>query len=190
MAAINSGILENLGIKDEPFIADSILGQLLYNLANEGLIPKFRESATAKGVVATKRLRSSLAPKTPVETPQDVTVTIVGEDYWEYADRGRRAGKMPPVKSIEEWITAKGIQVRRSKSQSGQSVMAARRSMAFGIARSIAQKGTIKRFGYKGSNFVGEVLSSRQMKLVAEYFAEQTGKQLLIYVSNDTSTAR
>lgn len=184
MEAINSGVLSKFGKADEPFVTDSLMGQLLYNIAKDGIIVKLRESATKKGVVATKALRSSMRPTLPAVTSRDVKVSVTGEEHWIWAEEGRRKGKFPPIKAIEEWITAKGIQVRKSRTQSTKSVLAARKSMAFAIARSIAKKGTIKRFGHKGSGFVKDVINSRQMKLMAEYFAEQTGKQLLIYVSN------
>jgi hypothetical protein len=31
-------------------------------------------------------------------------------DYWKYIEYGRKAGKFPPLQSIEEWIKVKGIQ--------------------------------------------------------------------------------
>jgi len=49
---------------------------------------------------------------------------------------GRRAGKQPPIKAIEDWIKAKGLTpVEKNMSTS---------TLAFLIARKIAQKGTKK----------------------------------------------
>lgn len=49
---------------------------------------------------------------------------------------GRRAGKMPPIKAIEDWIKAKGIKPLEDKLSTS--------SLAFLIARKIAEKGTDK----------------------------------------------
>jgi len=49
---------------------------------------------------------------------------------------GRRAGKQPPIKAIEDWLKAKGITpIEKNMSTS---------TLAFLIARKIAQKGTKK----------------------------------------------
>lgn len=49
---------------------------------------------------------------------------------------GRRAGKMPPIKAIEDWIKAKGLKPVEDKITTS--------SLAFLIARKIAQEGTNK----------------------------------------------
>jgi len=47
---------------------------------------------------------------------------------------GRRAGKMPPIRAIEEWIRAKGIRPLEDRLSTS--------SLAFLIARKIAERGT------------------------------------------------
>lgn len=51
--------------------------------------------------------------------------------YAEYVENGRRAGKMPPVKMLEEWAYKK-LRVAREQA----------RSVGYLIARKIAKKGT------------------------------------------------
>lgn len=55
-----------------------------------------------------------------------------GSAYFQQQIKGRRPGRFPPIKSILEWIDAKGI------SFDGIS----KKSLAFVIARKIAKKGT------------------------------------------------
>lgn len=50
--------------------------------------------------------------------------------------RGRRPGRMPPIKSIADWIKSKGIQGRNKK---GQFIKV--QSLAFAIAKHIAKSG-------------------------------------------------
>jgi hypothetical protein len=92
---------------------------------------------------------------------------------------------MPSIKSIEEWITAKGIPVRRSRGQSKQSVLDRRHSMAIAIAKKIYLKGTIKRFGYKGSDFIKEVLTDQNLQVISDIIAEKYGMKLAIYATTE-----
>lgn len=38
-----------------------------------------------------------------------LTVSIQLEDYWQYLENGRKAGKFPPVEKIKEWIKVKPV---------------------------------------------------------------------------------
>jgi hypothetical protein len=62
------------------------------------------------------------------------------EDYWQYVEEGRRAGKMPPIKNIYEWIRYK--RPIQDKIQQSPDKIAATKSLAYVIARKIGQKGT------------------------------------------------
>lgn len=61
-------------------------------------------------------------------------VTISLEDYWYYLEHGRKAGKMPPIQPIIEWIESKPVPPKVE----GLTV----RQRAFAIARSIGKNGT------------------------------------------------
>lgn len=50
--------------------------------------------------------------------------------YWQYVENGRKAGKMPPISAIKNWISAKHIPAYKNID-----------SAAFLIARSIGKKG-------------------------------------------------
>ena len=63
-------------------------------------------------------------------------------DNWKYVEDGRKAGKMPPIQSIYEWIQNK--RSVQSKIKNAKNRITATKSLAFVIARKIGAKGTPK----------------------------------------------
>jgi hypothetical protein len=103
-----------------------------------------------KGHVATGKGYTSLEAKV-VGQGADFAVAIMGEDYLEYQDTGRRAGKMPPVDPLAKWVQQKGIESDPKKA----------RGIAFAIAKAhkrIGMHSTDKgrRIDMKKRNFLGE----------------------------------
>jgi hypothetical protein len=82
-------------------------------------------------------------------------------------DEGLDAGKaFPNVGNIILWMKRKNIQPRKSVGSRGSQFTSRvagsqgdrnYRASAFAIAKAIHQKGTIKRFGYKGSNILSVI---------------------------------
>jgi hypothetical protein len=184
--ALNKGLLDNIGVSanDPDLKAGNLLEEILQNVA-QTLTDALRKEITEKGVTASKSLRSSVNPSNAVTVADGVQVQIVMADYYGWVEEGRRKGKRPPIKSIEEWITAKGIQVRQSNSEGTQSVLDRRRSMAYAIASKIAKKGTIKRFGYKGANFIKDVLTPQNIEAIAQHLSDMAGRKIELYVSTE-----
>jgi len=99
-------------------------------------------------------------------------------------------------KSIESWIKAKGIRPYR-KLKSGYKFAktstlkdSAYKSAVFAIMKSIADRGTIKRFGYKGSNLFEMVYKEIEDKIgveVTEAYAEDLRIELrkIININNE-----
>lgn len=77
-------------------------------------------------------------------------------------------------KRIERWVRAKGIRPYRklkngfkfAKTSTGRN--SAYKSMLFMIQKTISDKGTIKRFQYKGSNLLDEVYRDMEKKIGVE----------------------
>lgn len=74
---------------------------------------------------------SNLRRETRVITIEDA-IRVIMPDYAVYVDKGRKAGKMPPVKAIMKWMRDKGI-----RSKSGIRTI----DIAYVIARSIGERG-------------------------------------------------
>jgi hypothetical protein len=98
-----------------------------------------------------------------------LTIEIVPE-YARIVDEGRQSGKTPPVEPIKQWIKRKGILKSERATKGTRQTKKAKpsfekrlTSMAFAVAKNIGKKGTIKRFGYKGSNFWSDVMNSSDM---------------------------
>lgn len=85
-----------------------------------------------------------------------IELNITMLDYWGAVDEGRKAGKMPPIDKIREWLTYPNV---RDKIRFGQNDSAftesERNSLAYVIARKIGQHGT------RGTNFATNVFNSR-----------------------------
>lgn len=190
--AINKGLLDKFGIPDSP-MPNSLLADLVINVAQK-LVDVLREDMRQKKLKATGNLIGETKVVDFQETANGVTVPIEMASYYLWADQGRgrtrqgnNGGKFL-WQSIEEWITAKGIPVRKSKQESGQSVLEARKSMAVAIAKKIHSRGTIKRFGYKGGNFIGDVLTPANIDAIAQHLGDALGKPITAYVTSEIAT--
>lgn len=100
-----------------------------------------------------------------------VTFSLTMADHWKFVNDGRKKGKRPPADKFDEWQSGKGInalQIYRSKlknpEKSTVTFKKARRSLSFAIAEAIAKKGTIKRFGYRGSLFYTSVINDGRIE--------------------------
>ena len=67
-----------------------------------------------------------------------VVISIQLEDYWQYVENGRKAGKYPPINAIKNWISVKPVLPRPLKSGK----LPTQNQLAFLIARKISRVGT------------------------------------------------
>ena len=122
-------------------------------------VTALRESADSKGLDATGVLQASITFE-PKIIGDFLRFQLKMADYYEWADKGRKPGKFPPLKPILDWMKAKGIVPRNERGKRLKTTRKSLENLAFAIRKKIAQKGTIKRFGYKGSNFYTDVIPS------------------------------
>lgn len=124
-------------------------------------------------------------------------------DAWRWAENGRKAGKRPPIAPIERWITYRGIDVKkvrqwdiRKKDANGKTylykpyakisdTLKLRNILASVIARSIGQKGTIKRFGYKGSKFLSSVVTPQALQDLSTQLSEAVGYTIAVSIAKN-----
>ena len=178
-------LLPTIGIDEKTAgMGGTVLGDAMVEVA-QVIIDKLKMSIREKGVKATGNLTQSIQAGFPSVTPSGITIAIEMADYYQWVEDGRRKGKRPPIMAIEQWISAKGIQVRQSKKQSGQSVLEMRKSLAIAIARKIHSKGTIKRFGYKGAGFIADVITQQNVDTIAQKLSDLTGLRLTAYITTE-----
>lgn len=93
-------------------------------------------------------------------TLKGVKGTLSALDYSYYMQHGRGSGKFPPIQTIQHWLEQKGIQpIERKLSLS---------SLAFLIARKIAQEGT-KRFQNNGTPaFIDQVITPERIQNIIQ----------------------
>lgn len=65
-------------------------------------------------------------------------ILFKAEEYWKYAEYGRKSGKWPPISAIEKWIDIHRI----TPYPSSRGVLPTKKQLAFLIARSIGENGT------------------------------------------------
>jgi hypothetical protein len=85
---------------------------------------------------------------------------ILGLNYSEQLEFGRRAGKAPPRQAIEQWIRDKGLASRIE----GQISVS---TLAFLIARKIAREGW-KREGFGGVELISKVVTAERIQKILD----------------------
>jgi hypothetical protein len=153
------------------------------------------ESMEKKGITKSRGSASDLSSSLSFSFKNSQTglsVEFSMFDYWKWVEEGRGPGGMPSVDRIEEWMKGKGIKPSKLKqATTGKRVKVsqstyekAHRSMAWAIAKNIAKKGTIKRFGYKGSKFLSDVLTDGRVDKLEETLTEVLGAKIEIELTN------
>ena len=121
-----------------PSADDGIL-RIVQNWGNE-LIAQMQNRLRANKTNASSSLSQSIEPQIKQASADNLRLTILMEDYWQYVEDGRRAGKMPPIKNIYEWIQNKrSVQMKIAQSPDR---IAATKSLAYVITRKIHREGT------------------------------------------------
>lgn len=100
----------------------------------EALVEQMRANLAANGSDLTGKLSKSIGYEVNKDSEGQYTLQILMEKYGEYVDSGaeRGPGKMPPVRSIQNWIV-----LRKIKVPTGLSL----ESFAWAIAINIGKKG-------------------------------------------------
>ena len=77
------------------------------------------------------------------------SVKITGSEAVFVIDEGRKPGTLPPKRAIEQWARAKGL---KPANKGGL------KNMVRLIRNSIAERGTIARYNYRGTNLLDRVI--------------------------------
>lgn len=134
-----------------------------FTLLKSDLIKKYDE----KGMRASGNWANSLELN-----QRRLSIKLLGEPYSQQLESGRKAGRFPPIKAIEQWIIDKGIS---SRIEGKISIS----SLAFLIARKIAKEGW-KRQNYGGVDLISEVVTDQRIQMIIDKCGE---KVVAIYVT-------
>lgn len=116
------------------------------------------------------------------------TFTINMEDYWQWVNDGRKAGKEPPIKPIIQWIqsrpsikakfslTKKKLKGVKIKNFQGLNIQVPILSAAFGIARNIGEH------GIRPTHFFSEVVTDAAVNRLKADISKQIGKTVEINI--------
>ena len=129
------------------------------------LVLRYRERIESDNTVATGKLRDSFKYKLTDLNANVIGFEVLAAKYAKVIDEGRKAGRRKPgINSIIAWMKAKGINPNRGTKLKDY------KEAASSIAKFIAERGTIKRFGYKGTNY---------LNIVAQQYGEPGVLQIL-----------
>lgn len=86
---------------------------------------------------------------------ENYTLSILGEEYLKDVDKGQEPGTVADINSLITWVDARGLAPAENVE-----------SYAYGVQQAIYKRGTIKRFGYEGANFLNYVIEQDVPELV------------------------
>jgi hypothetical protein len=73
------------------------------------LVEAYINNLDERSIHASRKLADSVSYEL-VAGERSMAIDISLAEYWKFIEYGRKAGKFPPLQSIEEWIKVKGIQ--------------------------------------------------------------------------------
>ena len=85
---------------------------------------------------------------------------ISGAYYTYYMQHGRKAGKMPPIQAIEQWILARGIRPIQEKMNTN--------ALAWAIAKKITRDGTKRMQAGGNPAFIDAIITPERVQHIIE----------------------
>ena len=83
------------------------------NKFGEAIIIEMQNELSDNGSIATAELLDSLTYDYRIDAEQ-IIMRFLSADYAKYVEKGRSAGKYPPVSKIQDWCEVKGINIKDS----------------------------------------------------------------------------
>ena len=142
------------------------------------IVEQLKDRLNQEKLVASGRLRDSI-----YGVVTETGINIFAQDYGIFVEEGRGPGRMPPRNKILEWVKAKGLTSSNVKYKR----LNRPKDIAWMIARSIAEKGTIQRFGYQGSKFI-DFVSKNIMASLTKDIEESYLKDLNDQINGNSKT--
>lgn len=137
------------------------------------VVDLYRSELADKGINASGKL--SKTAQTIVEFDgRHLIVSLELEDYWKYVEYGRRAGKMPPIDVIADWIKIKPVIPQPINGKVPDT-----RQLAFLIARKIGRE------GIEGRYPIEKITKSSTLSSVIELIKKDITSQINNQIIND-----
>lgn len=112
----------------------------------QGLVENYKAALGAESINASGELANSVKYIIDDKVKGRFEVKLELLEYWKYVEYGRKAGKMPPISAIKQWIEVKPIIPRPNKNGKLPTI----NQLAYLISRKIGLEGT------KGRGVLGE----------------------------------
>ena len=132
----------------------------------EQVVSIYRKELEDKGINASSNL-SKTASATVELNGKHLIVYLELDHYWKYVEYGRRAGKMPPVDKIKEWIRVKPIIPNPINGKIPDT-----KQLAFLIARKIGRE------GFEGKHLIENITNSSAINNVIDDITNEIMNQL------------
>lgn len=112
----------------------------------QGLVENYKAALGAESINASGELANSVKYIIDDKVKGRFEVKLELLEYWKYVEYGRKAGKMPPISAIKQWIEVKPIIPRPNKNGKLPTI----NQLAYLISRKIGIE------GIKGRGVLGE----------------------------------
>lgn len=135
----------------------------------------------AKDMVASGKLKNSIRVELIDNgfsiSSDEIHSYLLGEDGYRAKSTGSKTEKEAKWDRLGEWARSKGMQplLRDKKGRFKKVTKDSYRRLGYVLSRSIDKKGTIKRFGYKGSQVISDtvaILQSKSEDVLVEAYKE------------------
>jgi hypothetical protein len=118
-----------------------------------------------KQLIQTGELKQSIKYDPRIARGKVFVLKLLIADYYKYVDEGRRPGKFPPIEPIRKWV--------REKNLGGLRAEVSLESLAYLVARKIAQKGT------KATHFYSECITEESVNELRQKLAQQVKQDMI-----------
>lgn len=161
------------------------------------IITGTKEQLEGNNSNATHQLTQSIRPEFTVKSEKFgmvYTAQILMEEYYEWVDKGRPAGKMPPLEDIVQWVRHKegfrlrgkeklgDIRERGKNKRKAYTMEDIVRANAFGVARKIGLRGT------KPTNFFTNVVNQEFYNNLNKDLSKALKKDVEVTIRNLTDS--
>ena len=158
-------LIESFGRDRDQFLSSKELVDDAILNWGQGAIDAIRVVLKKENLFASGSLYQEIEPWKVKKLTNGIQVYLEMLEHWEEVDQGRPKGKKlteQELKSLKDWVQIKGLPSKWRMSTP---------SVVFLVSRALYRKGSIKRYGYKGSNFIETAMGDKIIQDLQSKFA-------------------